>query len=194
MKQITTIGLIAAAMLAYGSLWSFADPLSPVVAEEVTLRGTVDKVSPMRNEIKVISSDGTAVSLHTNPNTIPLTDMKKGDLVDAKYLESVAISLQTVQTKPQGSTPAVGSQTVEVTPAAAQNANPSQTVTAHVADVMAQVDSVDQSNRTFTFKNPDGDKVVLKAEPDLKGFDQLKVGDHIEARYTEAVAIGVAHV
>jgi hypothetical protein len=193
MKHRTKTGLIAAGMLVFGSLWSFADPMSPVVAEEITLRGTVDKISPIRNEIKVISSDGTAVSLHTNPNTIPLTDIKKGDLVDARYLESVAISLQAVG-KPKGSTPAAVSQTVEVTPAASQGATPSETVMVHIADVMAQVDSVDQSNRTFTFKNSDGDKVILKAEPDLKGFDQLKIGDHIQARYTESVAIGVQHV
>jgi hypothetical protein len=147
----------------------------------------------MRNEINVKSDDGTAVSLHTNPNTIPLNDIKKGDLVDARYLESVAISIQAVP-KPKGSTPAAVSQTVEVTPAASQSANPSETVMVHVADLMIQVDSVDQSNRTLTYKNSDGNKVVLKAEPDLKGFDQLKVGDHIQARYTEAVAISVQHV
>ena len=43
----------------------------------------------------------------------------------------------------------------------------------------ATVDSVDYENRTGTLKLPDGTTMSFKANPGVKNFDQLKVGDKV---------------
>jgi hypothetical protein len=58
-------------------------------------------------------------------------------------------------------------------------------------DVSATVQAIDRAARTVTIKGPEGNAVTVKADPSMRGFDQLQVGASIHARYVEAVAISV---
>lgn len=58
--------------------------------------------------------------------------------------------------------------------------------------VQATVDSIDAANRTVTFKLPDGTLRTVKAGPEVRNFDQIKVGDNATARFLDSVAIVVA--
>lgn len=46
----------------------------------------------------------------------------------------------------------------------------------------ATVDSVDYENRTGTLKLPDGTMLTFKAGPEVRNFDQVKVGDKVLIR------------
>jgi len=46
----------------------------------------------------------------------------------------------------------------------------------------AIVGSVDYENRTGMLKLPDGTTAIFKAGPEVKNFDQLKVGDQVLIR------------
>jgi hypothetical protein len=47
---------------------------------------------------------------------------------------------------------------------------------------------VDKKSRTITFKNKDGESRFI-AGPEIKNFDQIKKGDHLNVSYQLAVAI-----
>jgi len=49
------------------------------------------------------------------------------------------------------------------------------------------IDSIDHDNRMITFKDKDGNYQVVHAGPEIKRFDELKVGDQVTFKYTESV-------
>jgi Cu/Ag efflux protein CusF len=55
----------------------------------------------------------------------------------------------------------------------------------------ATVEAIDTTNRIVTLKGPKGNLVMLKADPSIKRFDELKVGDVVTATYTESIAVKV---
>jgi hypothetical protein len=61
-----------------------------------------------------------------------------------------------------------------------------------VVDVSAVIQAIEPAKRTLTLKGPQGNVIPLKIDKSVKAFDQLKVGDSIHVRYTEAVAISVS--
>ena len=57
--------------------------------------------------------------------------------------------------------------------------------------VTAKVEAIDLQKRTVTLRGPQGNAVTLKVDEQVKKFDQVKVGDEVVVRHTEAVAITV---
>jgi hypothetical protein len=53
----------------------------------------------------------------------------------------------------------------------------------------AQVVRINAGTRTLTLKTPRGDNVDVVAGDEVKNFDQIKVGDVVTARYTQALAL-----
>lgn len=58
-------------------------------------------------------------------------------------------------------------------------------------EVSATVQAIDRKKGTVTLKGQDGKLVTTKVDKSVEGFDTLKVGDSIHARFTEAIAISV---
>jgi phosphotransferase system HPr-like phosphotransfer protein len=158
-----------------------------VIASEVQVTGTVQKISKFRREIQVKAADGSEVSLKVNPEVAQLDSIKKGDNVQVKYLESIALSIQDANAAP----PALAAAHA-VTVAPAQGSQPATVV--NTTAVTATVEQVDAQNRMVTLRDPDGNRLVVKAAPDVQGLDQLKKGDKILAQYTQALAFDVQHV
>jgi hypothetical protein len=74
-----------------------------------------------------------------------------------------------------------------VTQAAAQ----SKTLQGDAKTVTATVEAIDAQTRTLTLKGPEGNYVDVEAGPDVKRFNEIKVGDKITARYYENVVFSV---
>jgi len=53
----------------------------------------------------------------------------------------------------------------------------------------ATVTQLDHENRFITLKSSKGDEVTIQAGPEVKNFDQLKVGDQVTTHYQAAVAV-----
>ena len=190
MKPIEKAGILAV-LLGSWSLLAIADPIgglpTQVVASEVMLRGTVQKVSPFLKEMKIKVADGNTVNMKVDPDVVPIKEVKKGDQVEVRYLESVAIAIDDARkTLPVRA----AANAVEVSPA--QGAKPAQVVRTTV--VTATVEDLDKANRIITLRDADRNRNTLKASPDLAGFDDLKIGDRIVTTYTDAVAIEVRHI
>jgi Cu/Ag efflux protein CusF len=59
------------------------------------------------------------------------------------------------------------------------------------ASVTATVEAIDSAKRELTLKGPEGNVVVLGVPDSVKRFNEIKVGDRLTFKYTEAVALEV---
>ena len=59
----------------------------------------------------------------------------------------------------------------------------------NMAKITASVEAIDSAARTVTLKGPRGKVVTLAVGPEVKNFDQVKVGDRVVVRYAEALTL-----
>ena len=109
--------------------------------------------------------------------------IKTGDRVTAKYYESTAIFVR----KPNEPPFAERGSAVEV---AAPGQRPGA-IAVDIAEMTARVEDIDYQNRTVTLRGPQQKTATLKVDTNVKRFDDVKKGDEIVVRHTEAVAINV---
>ena len=64
-----------------------------------------------------------------------------------------------------------------------------KTVHSEMKTETATVEAIETSTRTVTLKRPDGTFVQTVAGPDIKRFEEVKVGDTVNVRYYENVVI-----
>jgi hypothetical protein len=58
--------------------------------------------------------------------------------------------------------------------------------------VTATIESVDKTSRVVTLKTAAGSRLYVTAPPEMEGFNSLKVGDTVSAKYFEAIAVRLA--
>ena len=56
-------------------------------------------------------------------------------------------------------------------------------------DVTADVVGIDHADRTLSLRGPQGNIVAVKVGPEVRNFDQIKVGDKVKAVYRQSVAL-----
>ena len=56
-----------------------------------------------------------------------------------------------------------------------------------VIEVTAAIEAIDHTGRLVTLKGPDGDMETIYAGPEVKRFDELKVGDKVTFRYYDSL-------
>jgi hypothetical protein len=66
---------------------------------------------------------------------------------------------------------------------------PGKGVAANVVEITATVQAVNKADRTVTIKGPKGNVETITAGPEVKNFDQIKVGDQVVLRYVEALSL-----
>lgn len=57
--------------------------------------------------------------------------------------------------------------------------------------ITATVSGIDKSERFVTLRGPKGNEVTIEAGPEVKNFDQLRVGDQVTATYQSAAALEI---
>jgi len=66
---------------------------------------------------------------------------------------------------------------------------PGKVAMADAVRISATVQAIDKDKRLVTLKRKDGSTFVVTAGPEVKNFDQIKVGDQVVARYVEALTL-----
>jgi hypothetical protein len=66
---------------------------------------------------------------------------------------------------------------------------PGKGVVTNLVRMTASVEAIDSAGRNVTLKGPGGNLLTLGVGPDVKNFDQVKVGDRVLVRYAEALSL-----
>ena len=61
-------------------------------------------------------------------------------------------------------------------------------------DAKAKLNTLNRETREVTVTGPRGKSVTLAVPENIEGFEKLKVGDNVNARYIEAFAIAVQEI
>jgi hypothetical protein len=64
--------------------------------------------------------------------------------------------------------------------------------TTRMTSESVNVIGVDRTARTLTLQNVDGDVRTVDVPAEVKAFDTVKVGDHVDISYSESVALSLA--
>src|SRR5574341_1006286 len=58
-------------------------------------------------------------------------------------------------------------------------------------EVTTKIEAIDRTARRVTLKDKDGDMETIYCGPEVKRFDELKVGDTVTSRYYESIAYAI---
>jgi hypothetical protein len=155
-----------------------------LVEESVeTIAARVVKVDQKSRFVTLRNSEGETFDVQVGEEVKNLPQVKKGDDVVISYYESIAITLR----KPGEATPGVA--TADTVGRAKPGEKPGMVLGSQTT-VTATVVGLNKKKGTVTLKGPKG-KVVTVTAREPKRLDSVKVGDLVEAVYTEAFAISV---
>ena len=154
-----------------------------VYAETTTLHATVEAVDPATREVTLKGSKGKIVTIKAGPEVKNFDQIHVGDVLTARYLESVALVVRKTDAAPSANE----SRTVEVAP---KGHKPAAKIV-ETKEVTATVEAIDYATRTVTLRGPEGNPRTIKVDPSVKRLNEVKKGDQVVARYTEGLAISV---
>jgi hypothetical protein len=85
--------------------------------------------------------------------------------------------------------PAVAQQKPEVKSVEMTSSAPGTGTITNAVSISASVEAIDKAQRTVTLKGPKGNVKTVTAGPDVRNFDQIKVGDMVVVRYLESLTL-----
>lgn len=151
--------------------------------QEVTVVAIVEKVDMKNRLVTLRGPDGTTETLRVPQETRNLAQVKKGDEVIATYYQSAAFEVVKKSDAKLGVTAEEGG-------ARAGLGEKPGAIGARVVTIVADVVKLDKETKQAVLKGPEGEtKTVNVYNP--AAFEKVKVGDRVEIRLTEAVAIDV---
>jgi hypothetical protein len=154
-----------------------------VVAETTSIKAKVDAVDVDKRLMTVTGPRGKTVTLRVGPEVRNLDQVKAGDEIVVRYFESIALFVRKGGTRPAASeTAAVQVAPKGKTPAA---------VAVDTVEFTGTVEAIDYAKRRVSVKGPEGKTKTIKVDPSVKRFNEVKKGDQVVLRYTEAVAFSV---
>lgn len=151
-------------------------------AQLVTEKAKVEAIDLDKREVTLKRPDGTTEVLLVSEEVKNLPQLKVGDTVSMEYYESLTVSLN----KTEGAAPAVSEKASEQR---AELGKLPGGVRTHEITVVAKVTAIDPKASTVTLTGPKGNSVILEVSPEVVA--KVKMGDLVNAVYTEAVAIKV---
>lgn len=141
----------------------------------------VQSVDQQARTVVLKGPQGNEFTMQVPKEAQNLDQVKVGSKFRVKYLESVAVFISPVGGEPgadQGSA-------VEL---AEKGATPGGIIV-NVKQVQARVDSIDQATRKVVLTGPMGKAVELIVDERVKRLNEIKAGDIVVVRYTEALAM-----
>jgi hypothetical protein len=155
-----------------------------VLAHTNHIKATVEDIDYAKREVTLKGPEGDSARFAVSDMVKNFPQMKKGDVVNIGYYESVAFGIA----KP-GETLSPTSR-VEAMAARPPGQKPGAAAMA-VTDTTASVEDIDRENRTVTLKGQDGNVFKVWVDPSVGNLQRIKKGDTITATRTEALAVSV---
>jgi hypothetical protein len=180
---VMTIGLAATAGEYTSSEKTAAGKPSVTKENTVTAMATVQAIDLKNRLVTLMDEEGNTFDILVGERARNLPQLKVGDIVEATYYESVAVTVY----KP-GEVPSVSGDTSMVT--SAKKGEKPGGLAVKQATVTATVQSIDKKNQTAVLKGADGKSITVKVQ-NPKNLENVNPGDEVVATYTRAVAISV---
>jgi hypothetical protein len=154
-----------------------------LVVDEVKVTAVVKAVDQTKRTVTLLLPGGETKTLTVPKEAVNFPQVKVGDEVKAAYVQSVGIFVH----GPNEKADAKEMTTVALAP---KGEKPGAYV-ANTQTITAKVTAIDQKTRVVTLTGPEGNSVTFTAGPDVKRLAEVKQGDTVTVRYTEALAIDV---
>jgi Cu/Ag efflux protein CusF len=175
-------GVFAQAPAAQGGTMAATAPGKGAVANVVEITASVQAVNKATREVTIKGPRGHVETVVAGPEVKNFDQIKVGDKVVLRYVEALSLELKKGGTAPAARTDS----------AMGATAKPGEKPAAGVGrqiHVTANVVAVDAATQTVSLKGPKQTVDLHVADP--AQFKLVKVGDQVEATYTEAVALSV---
>jgi hypothetical protein len=154
-----------------------------MLTETVKAQAVISTVNTANRAITLKTAGGTYYDMIAGPEVKNFDQLKVGDKVNVQYVLALSLELKKADAATATSTIATGSATA---PLGSKPAGAEEAQVTVVTDVIA----VNQKAQLVTLRGPKGNTVDLKVR-DPKQLKLVKVGDKVEAVYTEALAVSV---
>ena len=160
-----------------------SEPGKATAARTVEVSAQVVGIDKATRRLTLKGAKGDVVDLVASDEVKRFDQIKVGDSIVARYLESITLELQKTR---------VEAGDIKVREAAARSKAGEQPAGGAARQVVAIADvvAVDPAKSTITIKGPSGNVTTLNVQnPDQ--FKVVKVGDQIEVTYTQALALSL---
>ena len=160
-----------------------SEPGKATAARTVEVSAQVVGIDKATRRLTLKGAKGDVVDLVASDEVKRFDQIKVGDSIVARYLESLTLELKKTR---------VEAGDVKVREAAARSKAGEQPAGGAARQVVAIADvvAVDPAKSTITIKGPSGNVTTLNVQnPDQ--FKVVKVGDQIEVTYTQALALSL---
>jgi Cu/Ag efflux protein CusF len=158
-------------------------PGKAVMTQTTTASASIASIDRAKRMVLLKTADGKIFDVAAGPEVKNFSQLKAGDSVHVLYAEAVSLQL-----KKAGSAKAAASDQAlagSAKPGSKPGALAAREVTS-TADVVA----VDQAAKMVTLRGRDGHELYLRIK-DPAQLANIAKGDHVEATYTEAMAMSV---
>ncbi len=192
LKTVLTLALAAAfsqaalaqAQAPQATMLAASAPGKGAIAGTVKVSALVVAIDSTTRIVTLKGANGKIVDVTVPPEAKKFDDIRVGDTVTVEYARALTLEL-----KPAGSVRSSSSQAASAPAPAGAVAGGA---VAKQVVIMANVTAVNTKEGYVTLRGPKGNSMDL-AVPDPKQLKMVKVGDQVEAVYTEAMAITVEH-
>ena len=133
--------------------------------------------------IVVKGSDGKAKKIELTEDVTNFDQIHTGDEVVVEVYSALAMQLAN-----PGETFGDAASSMA---AVAQPGEKPKLVAVDMVEVLARITGIERATRELTVTGPLGNSVILQVPENMKKFDELKIGDEVNARYVEAFALSV---
>ena len=145
------------------------------------MHATVTAIDVPGRMLTLKGPKGRTATFHVGDDVKNLAQVKVGDVVVATYYESYALKV----TKPG----APAADAVEAAVAAPTGQLPGGAVV-QSDSIKAKVTAIGKHKDWVTLMGPEGNSVTIKVK-NPKNLDGVKIGDDVQATYTQALAIAI---
>ncbi len=159
-----------------------AEEPSALMVETLSMEARVTAIDTEKRAV-TLEKDGNTQTIICGPNVINFDQIKVGDLVRTTFVESLAVYIQKAGA-------AAGGEGIETVFLAPKGAKPGMLVT-KTSVLNTKIDAVDLKERTVRITDPDGATRSIKVATTVQNLKELKKGDDVVIRFSEAMAIVV---
>ena len=160
------------------------DPGKGVLIEEsATVSASVISVNKEDRSITVRDPEGNVSEIDLTEDVKNFDQIHAGDKLVLEVYSALAMKLAA----PGEEFEDQQSQMVAV----AKPGEKPKLVNVDVAEVLAEISAINKETRKVTVQGPGGNSVTIQVPKDIEKFDELKIGDKVNARYIQAFAVSV---